>query len=71
MSKPCVALWGLMAMLLVAAGMPTMIAVLGAVTATAFVLAGWLLVRRGGLARSRPAAIPVTTMAPVTRRRRS
>ncbi|WP_428961921.1 hypothetical protein [Micromonospora fluostatini] len=58
--KPCVALWGLMAVLLIAAGLPTMVALLGAVTVTVLVLAGWLLVRRGGLARhpSTAAAVP-------------
>jgi hypothetical protein len=60
-----------MAMLLVAAGLPTIVAVLGAVTATALVLAGWLLVRRGGLARTRPATIPVSPVAPATPTRRS
>ncbi|GGL91014.1 MULTISPECIES: hypothetical protein [Micromonospora] len=58
-SKPCVALWMLMALLLVAAGIPTMIALLGAITATLVVLSGWLLVRRGGLARTETSAAPL------------
>ncbi|MEH1167655.1 hypothetical protein V6V47_19945 [Micromonospora sp. CPCC 205539] len=73
-AKPRLALWMLVALgdlvlLLVAAGVPAMVALLGVLTVTGLAVGGWRLGRRVDLAREGTVASPVRV--PVVNRRRA